>query len=291
MLVGPMVGLPAVGHERSASPQLNIVEDAAMLSSLEVEVITEEEIEVLSAATLYHRGDPDVTQGGGLAKAVDDSLAHAYGDTLNFFEGLLEERREDNPLDGCVQAKLVTLRQLQSELERVISDGLMSPKRQRWLAEKADLVARQMECKEDWYRLRMRQERAVQAWAQLADQGSPSEEEAPAKASMSSAIVVAEELTLSQVLSKTSLREQVDLVREHAALSERQMRLDVEDERLMVEALQLYQDEQKDRERRERIVKQQQAVLVELERLIGQKSAFVGHSTFGGSGFVEGMLY
>ena len=69
------------------------------------------------------------------------------------------------------------------------------------------------------------------------------------------------------------------------------MRLDVEDERLMVEALQLYQDERKDRERRERIVKQQQAVLVELERLIGQKSAFVGHSTFGGSGFVEGMLY
>ena len=270
---------------------LDLEHDAAFLSSLEVEVLSEDEMEVLSAATTFSNGD----SGGSLAKAVDDSLANAYGDTLNFFETLLDERREaeldESSVDESIDEKLMALRRLQSELERVISDGLMSSKRQRWLSDKADLVARQMECKEDWQYLKARQMRAMAAWGQLSEKAGGAPDADEVSASSSSALVVAEEWTLSQILTRTSLKEQVALIKDHAMLSKRQVKLDAEDERLMVMALQLYQEERPDRERREAIVQQQEAILLELEALLEDKSAFAGHAAFGGDdGFVEGLL-
>ena len=295
-LVGPAPTMTSLPHPlRSTPPLLNLADDTVLLSSLEVEVLSEDEMEVLSAAAVYQHGSVDGMQGGGsLAKAMDDSLANAYGDTLNFFESLLDERREEqnqeSALDESIDEKLATLRQLQSELERVLSDGLMSSKRQRWLADKADLVARQMECKEGWQALKVRQERAMMAWGELSSKAAAAHP--AAEEPSSTALVVAEEWTLSQILSKTSLKEQVALVKEHAELSRKQVHLDAEDERLMVEALQLYQEERVDRERREQIVQQQEAILNELERLIEDKSAFAGHATFGGDGgFAEGKLY
>ena len=193
-------------------------------------------------------------------------------------------------IDMAIEDKLASLRRLQAELEAVIAEGLMSLKRQKWLADKNDLVARQMECNRGWADLKARQQSASQAWEQLSE--TATSEHSPAAAA-SSALVVAKELTLSQLLSKTSLREQMELIQEHAELSQKQLQLDKEDERLMLEALQLYQEERPDRERRESIVKQQEGLLMELEQLIEDKSSFAGHATFtgGDTGFIEGMLY
>ena len=276
--------------QRCPAPMLTVHKkgisiDAALLSSLEVEVLSEDEMDALTSATLYHPGAADA---GTLAQVTDDSLANAYGDTLNFFSILVNERRGD-PVDATVEEKLLTLRQLQSELEDVISVGLLSPDRQRWLADKADLVARQMNIKAEWQALKARQQRAMLAWGQLSEKVEATSSASPAS---TSALVVAEEWPLSKVLSKTSLKEQVALVREHADLSQKQVLLDAEDERLMVEALELYQMEQPDRERRERIVRQQEAILIDLERLLEDKGTFSGHATFGeNNGFVQGNLY
>ena len=75
------------------------------------------------------------------------------------------------------------------------------------------------------------------------------------------------------------------------ALSEEQKALDMEDEVLMTCALQLYQDEQSARERREQIIQQQQQILTELQELVEDKGAFGGHGAFIADGFVEGNAY
>ena len=60
---------------------------------------------------------------------------------------------------------------------------------------------------------------------------------------------------------------------------------------LMADALQLYQDEQAARERREQILEQQQQILTELQALVEDKGTFSGHAAFVADGFAEGRAY
>jgi hypothetical protein len=75
------------------------------------------------------------------------------------------------------------------------------------------------------------------------------------------------------------------------ALSEEQKELDIVDAELMADALQLYQDEEAARERREQILQQQQQILTELQGLVEDKGAFGGHAAFVADGFAEGRAY
>ncbi len=75
------------------------------------------------------------------------------------------------------------------------------------------------------------------------------------------------------------------------ALSEEQKALDVVEAQLMADALQLYQDEQAARERREQILEQQQQILTELQALVEDKGTFGGHAAFVADGFAEGRAY
>jgi hypothetical protein len=59
----------------------------------------------------------------------------------------------------------------------------------------------------------------------------------------------------------------------------------------MADALQLYQDEEAARERREQILQQQQEILTELQGLVEDKGAFGGHAAFVADGFAEGRAY
>merc|ERR1740129_599801 len=109
---------------------------------------------------------------------------------------------------------------------------------------------------------------------------------------MSSALVKAEDWPLSRILSRTSLKEQVQLLWAQSELSRVQVHLDAEDEALVQDAQLLYQSERPARKRREAIIEQQEAILAELQRLIEDKGAFAGHTTFSnGSGFAEGLTY
>ena len=78
-------------------PIRSLADESVLKSSLEVEVLSEDEIEVLSAASLYHPAtSEDGGRGGRLAAYVDDSLANAYGGTLSLFQGLLDQRNADS---------------------------------------------------------------------------------------------------------------------------------------------------------------------------------------------------
>ena len=137
--------------------------------------------------------------------------------------------------------------------------------------------------------LKARQQKTADAFDQLADRVAGGAA-APA-ATGSSALVVNSEWSTSAILSTVSLKEQMRLIEEHVALSERQMALDAEDEALMKIALDLYQDERAARERRVEILQQQRTLLVELHGLVEDTSAFNGHATFAKKGFAEGLTY
>ena len=242
---------------------------------------------------LYHHGfSQELAPSSG-------SVRIQYQPTLSLFEFLLTEREDasaaaedKSPLDAQVANKVAELRALQAELERVVSDGLMSEARQRWLVDKAALEEKKSSCARRWADLQARQSQSTDAWRQLADKADGRADERPS-AERTSALVAsaARDMGVPEIFSKTSPKATLRLIREQVALSEEQIALDEVDEALMADALHLYQEERPARERREQIIGQQQVLLTQLQALVEDKSAFGGHATFLDGGFAEGQTY
>ena len=271
--------------------------EATGIKEMEIDVLTDGDAsadasEFQNTLNLYHPGFSQELQAGG-ASTQGDLMRVQYHPTLTLFEFLLTEReevateaREKGPLDAQVAAKVTALRQLQRELEDVVSNGLMSEKRQQWLVDKAALQERKGECTQRWTDLQAKQAESQEAWQQLADKAR--ERNTPME---TSAIVASEDLAVQDLFSKTSIKAQYELIRAQVALSQQQMLLDSREEALMADALQLYQEERPARKRREEIIEQQQKILTELQGLVQDKSAFVGLSAFVADGFAEGITY
>ena len=221
-----------------------------------------------------------------------DSAVVQYREAATFFGGLLHSRGDgpSTPIEELVQEKIRQISFLQSELEYVVATGLESTARKQWLLDKADLEARKAECAEDWAELRARQQTTTDAFDRLtaaqADGAAPS-----ATSTTSAALALKTQWTTGSILSRTSLKAQVALIEENVALSTRQMRLDREDEQLMLTVLQLYEQERDSRERRAALLAEQQKLLSELQTLAEDTQAFHGYAAFGGDGFAEGLTY
>jgi len=231
-------------------------------------------------------------------KVQTDSVRVQYQPTLSLFEFLLTERaagssneEEKGPLDLQVEEKVAGLRLLQAELGVVVSHGLMSEQRQQWLEDKTALEEKKRECTHKWANLQESHAHAADAWQALAEQAGAEQERSGAGRKARAALVASKKLGVPQIFGRTSPKAQIALIREQVALSEEQKALDMEDEVLMTCALQLYQDEQSARERREQIIQQQQQILTELQELVEDKGAFGGHGAFIADGFVEGRAY
>ena len=269
---------------------------------MEVEVLSAEEdasaapSQFQNMLNLYHPGFTQELQTGSGAPTQGDLVRVRYHPTLSLFEFLLTEREEvasgggeKGPLDKQVAQKVAALRQLQAELEDVVSDGLMSEKRQQWLVDKAALQERKGECTQRWTDLQARQAESREAWRQLAEKAGKAEGSRPRV--QTAAIGASDDLAVRELFSKTSIKAQYELIRAQVALSEEQMLLDTMEEALMADALQLYQEERPARKRREQIIDQQQEILTELQGLVQDKSAFGGHTAFIADGFAEGITY
>lgn len=220
-----------------------------------------------------------------------DASVVQYREAASFFGALVKEREASPPagqstgIDRTIKEKVQKMSFLQSELEYVVSSGLASEARQKWLDDKHDLERHKRQCKHDMADLQAWQRQTTEAFEQLAVRTAGS------SAEKSSALTVATQWDTSMILSTTSLRSQIAMLAKHVDLSERQMRIDSEDEALMKTALELYQQERASRDRRNEILQQQQELLTELQRLAEDKSCFNGHATFRSDGFTEGLSY
>eukprot|EP00325_Prymnesiales_sp_UTEX-LB-985_P026752 CAMPEP_0174720846 /NCGR_PEP_ID=MMETSP1094-20130205/34675_1 /TAXON_ID=156173 /ORGANISM="Chrysochromulina brevifilum, Strain UTEX LB 985" /LENGTH=335 /DNA_ID=CAMNT_0015921415 /DNA_START=17 /DNA_END=1024 /DNA_ORIENTATION=+ len=220
-----------------------------------------------------------------------DASVVQYREASYFFGALLNEREssrpaeEHAPIESTVKQKIEKMCFLQRELEHVVTSGLASNARQRWLADKAAIEEQKRECQQAWTGLRARQEQMTDAFDQLAARGKKA---TPSSTALSVGTVW---MKPSTILVKTSTKEQITLLEEHMALSKRQAQLDAQDEALMETALLLYQEERSSRERRAEILESQQELLTELKSLAEETSNFNGHAAFMSDGFAEGLSY
>ena len=72
------------------------------------------------------------------------------------------------PLETTVKEKVRKMSFLQSELEYVVSSGLASETRNKWLVDKLSLEEQKRICKEQWQDLEARQQTTTDAFDQLA---------------------------------------------------------------------------------------------------------------------------
>lgn len=83
-----------------------------------------------------------------------------YRETASFFDALLKERAASTPMEQTFEQKVGKMKFLQRELEYVVSSGLASDRRRKWVAEKTALEIEKRACKEAAVR---RPERALEA--------------------------------------------------------------------------------------------------------------------------------
>jgi hypothetical protein len=273
-------------------PIIEVETVEAVKSAMEVEVLADNEPAPASTSSFDEKHDLSIYEG-----PLAGSVRVQYQPTLSLFEFLLEERSSaaeaKSPIDAQVEEKVSALGLLQAELGHCTA-ALMSEKRQRWLADKAALEEQKRACKAKWAELQARHAEAADAWKALADKAEEGSKQArpPRQERGTSALVASQDgVAVPRIFAKTSPKAQIALLTEQVALSEEQRVIDATDEALMADALQLYQDEQAARERREQIVAQQQTILAELQALVEDKGTYGGHKAFVADGFEEGRAY
>ena len=127
--------------------EATVAKAAAAAADSEVEVLRE------------HKADPSQLT---VREATDVRIDHYRGtyEAASFFDALLKERQasgeaegESNPIDTTIKEKVRKMSFLQSELEYVVSTGLASDARRKWLVDKAALEEQKRECKQQWVRV------------------------------------------------------------------------------------------------------------------------------------------
>ena len=121
------------------------VKAAAAAADSGVEVLRVDEVEPSQLRVVEETEVRNLDQYGGTYEAA------------SFFDALLTEREatceaegESNPIETGIKEKVRKISFLQSELDYVISSGLASESRRKWLVDKAALEEQKRECKQQW---------------------------------------------------------------------------------------------------------------------------------------------